>query len=233
MNSGCTVFINSVRERECCFMKKILIGIGILILFLIIPIDNLNFNTYEMSINKVAYDETFPSIAHGNTVSQQFVPQYNYIKRLEICVREVKCDVSQGYLQFCILDAEKEEVYEVKVPLTKMALPGWYTVFSDIELIAGQTYYLNIDAVGTQDDGPGLAFFTDVNTAAVEEEGQELTYAGFKVENGNLKVSFEYERSLYKIDYLAYYLFTIFVVSFFVARVSKIKRGEIGWEQHL
>ena len=113
-------------------MKKMLIGIGIVIFFLIIPVDNIKFNTYETSVNKVAYDETFPSIAHGNTVSQQFVPQYNCIKKMEICLREVKGDSSQGYLQFCILDSKKKYVYEEKIPLTEMASPGWYTIFSDI-----------------------------------------------------------------------------------------------------
>lgn len=206
-------------------MKKMLIGIGIVIFFLIIPVDNIKFNTYETSVNKVAYDETFPSIAHGNTVSQQFVPQYNCIKKLEICLREVKGDSSQGYLQFCILDSKKKYVYEEKIPLTEMASPGWYTIFSDIELLAGETYYLNIDVVDTLDDGPGLAFFTAPNAAAREEEGQVLTYAGFPVENGALKVSFEYLKPLLKFDYLTYYLFAIFIVIFLVAKVNKI-RGE-------
>ena len=225
MNFGCTASINSVTERESYFMKKIFIGVGIVLLFFIIPIEFLNFTTREISINKVAYDETFPSIAYGNTISQQFVPQYNHIKRLEICVREVNCDVSQGYLKFCILDAEKEDVYEIKIPLTEMPSPGWYTIFSDIELIAGETYYLNVDAIDVLDDGPGLAFFTAINTENREEEGQELTYAGFVVENGNLKVSFEYLKPLYKFDYLAYYLFAIFIVSFLVTKMNKIRKG--------
>lgn len=233
MNFDCTASINSVTERESYFMKKILIGVGIVLLFFTIPIEFLNLTTREISINKVAYDETFPSIAHGNTVSQQFVPQYNHIKRLEIYVREVNCDIGQGYLQFCILDAEKDHVYGAKIPLIEMPSPGWYTVFSDIELIAGETYYLTIDAVEVLDGGPGLAFFTNVNTAATEEEGQELSYAGFKVENGNLKVSFEYMKPLYKLDYLAYYLFMILIVVFLIAKVKEIRRGEIGWEQHL
>lgn len=194
-------------------MKKIVIGIGIVLFFLIIPIEYLNFTTREVSTNKVAYDKTFPSIAYGNTVSQQFVPQYDFIKRLEIYVREVKCDVSQGYLQFRILDAGKNSIYEVQVPLEKMASSGWYTVFSDIELIAGETYYLNVDAVETLDDGPGLGFFASIDTASKEEEGQKLTYAGSVMENRNLKVSFEYLKPLYKWDYLAYYLFMIFIIA--------------------
>ena len=100
-----------------------------------------------------------------------------------------------------------------------MASPGWYAVFSELELIAGETYYLTVDAMETQDDGPGLGFFTSVDTAGREEEGQELTYAGFKVENGNLKISFEYLKPLQKFDYLAYYFFVIFIV----AKILKVK----------
>lgn len=206
-------------------MKKILIGIGIISFFLIIPIEFLGFSTCEISINKIAYDETFPSIAHGNTVSQQFVPQFNYIKRLEIYVREVNCDVSQGYLQFCILDAEKETVYEEKVALTELVSPGWYTVFSDLELVGGKTYYLNIDAVDALDDGPGLGFYTVSNAEAKEEEGQMLYYGGFPIENCTLEVAFEYLKPLYKFDYLAYYLFVLFIFAFLVTKcIMKVEK---------
>ena len=202
-------------------MKKILIGMGIILFFLILPFRFINFNTNEISTNKVAYDKTLPSIAHGNTVSQQFVPQYNNIKSLKIAVREMACDISQGYLQACILDSEKNFVLEEKIPLTELASPGWRLIFSDIELIAGETYYLNLDAVDVPDGGPGLSYYTMLNAASREEEGQELTYAGSKVECGNLKINFEYLKPLDKFDYLAYYLFAIFMVSFIITNLKR------------
>lgn len=204
-------------------MKKMLIGIGIIIFFLILPFRFININTNEISTNRVAYDRTLPSVAHGNTVSQQFVPQYNNIKSLKIAIREIACDMSQGYLQACILDSEQNLVLEEKIPLTEIASFGWCSIFYDIELIAGKTYYLNIDAVDTLDDGPGLSFYTMPNAACREEEGQELTYAGTKVEAGNLKINFEYLKPLHRLDYLAYYLFTIFIVVFLATSINKIR----------
>lgn len=213
-------------------MKKILMGIGIIIFFLILPFQYINFNTSEMSTNKVAYDRSFHSIAHGNVVSQQFIPQYNYIKSLKICVREVQCDMSQGYLQSCILDSEENVIYEGALPLAELGATGWHTIFTDVELNAGQTYYLNMNIVDALDDGPKLSFYTAFNAASIEEKGQVLIYAGAPVENGVLKVSFEYLKPLYKFDYLAYYFFTIFIVIFLITNMNKI-RGEMGWEQHL
>lgn len=222
MNSNYGVSTNKIAEREDYFMKKILIGMGIVFFFLIIPFHYLNFNTNEMSTNKVAYDSSFQSIAHGNTVSQQFVPQYNHIKSLKIVIREIACDMSQGYLQACILDSGKNLVREEKIPLAEVVSTGWRSIFSEVNLIKGQTYYLNLNVVDTLDHGPGLAFYPTLIAASKEEEGQELTYAGVLVENGCLKVSFEYEKPLYKSDYLAYYLFVIFISSFFIVNIKKI-----------
>lgn len=202
-------------------MKKMLIGIGIVILFLIIPVDNIKFYNYETSVNKAAYDETFPGITHGNTVSQGFIPQYDYIKKIEIYIREVKGESRQGYWKFSILDSKKEPVYEEKISLTELASPGWYTVFSEIELMAGESYYLNIDAVDTLDAGPGLAIFTVPDAAAQEEEGQVLTYGEFPIENGTLKISFEYLKPLNRLDYLVFYLFAIFMVSFIITNLKR------------
>lgn len=205
-------------------MKKILIGIGIILFFLILPFRFINFNSNELSINGVAYDRTLPSIANGNIVSQQFVPQYNNIKSLKIAVREVTCDMSQGYLRACILDSEKNLVLEEKIPLTELPFWGEYPIFTDIELIAGKTYYLNIDIVDAIDDGPGFSFYTTFNAASEEERGQVLTYTGVPIENGSLKVTFEYLKPLHKFDYLAYYFFAIFIVGFFATRINGIKK---------
>lgn len=225
MNFSCGAYSNNITEREECFMKKMLIGIGIVILFLIFPFHYMNFNTNIMSTNKVAYDRTLSSIANECTVSQQFVPQYNYIKKLDICVREINCNLSQGYLQSRILDSEKNVIYQGELPLTELASVGWRTIFNDIELVAGKTYYLNIDTVDALDGGPGLSFYTAFNAASEEEKGQVLTHAGTPVGNGALKVSFEYLKPLYRFEYLAYYLFAIFIVSFLVTKMNKIRKG--------
>lgn len=221
-----------LQKEKNNFMKKMLIGIGIVIFFLIIPFRYVNLNTEEMSANKVAYDKTLPSIAYGCTVSQQFVPQYNQVKSLKIVIREIACDMSQGYLQACILDSEENLVLKKQIPLTEVTSTGWFSVFSDIELVAGENYYLNLDVIDVLDNGPGLAFYPSRIAAAKEEEGQELTHAGVTVENGCLKVSFEYLKPLHKFDYLAYYLFAIFIVVFGITSVNKVKERGKRWEQH-
>lgn len=218
---SCGVYINNITEREECFMKKIMIGIGIIIVFLIIPFRYIDLNTEEKSTNKVAYDKTLPSIAHGCTVSQQFVPQYNHIKSLKIAIREMACDMSQGYLQVCILDSGKDLMREEKILLSELASTGWHMILSDVDLIAGETYYLNIDAVDVLDNGPGLSFYPSLIATSKEEEGQELMHAGSVLENGCLKISFEYLKPLNKLDYLAYYLFAIFMVSFIITNLKR------------
>lgn len=201
-------------------MKKILINIGIMLiafmLFFILPLDSVALSTNKVSKNKIAFDKSFPSVAHGYTVSQQFVPQYDYIKNLKICVREINCDTSQGYIQSSILDSNQNILYQGQLPLTELTYTGWYTVLTDIELHAGETYYLNVDTINALDDGPTLSFYTELNAASTEEEGQALTYASFPVENCVFKVFFEYQIPLNKFDYFGYYLFAAFLISLFI-----------------
>lgn len=210
-------------------MKKMLIGIGIIIAFLFIPTDLINFSTEELSINKVAYDESFPSIAHGYTISQKFVPQYNHVKSLKVYVREIQCDISQGWLQCSILDSGENIICQEKLSLAEVISPGWYTIFEEVELTKGEMYYLNINTVGSLDDGPSLSFYTTLNAASKEEEGQKLFYAGFPIENCTLKVSFEYLKPLHRFEYLAYYFFAIFLLFFFSKKyIIKAENKEGG-----
>lgn len=201
-------------------MKKILIGMGVVIFFLVFPIHFININTYEISTNKVAYDTKLPSIAHGRTVSQQFVPQYDDIESISICIREMACDMSSGYLNACIGDSEENVVWKEKVPLSQLVSLGWNPIFSNIQLTAGNTYYLNVEAVDTIDDGPVLSFYTTLIAAAKEEEGQRLTYDGSPIDNSTMKIKFEYAKPLNRWDYLAYYLFAVFVTAFFITNIK-------------
>ena len=98
MNFSCGVYLNNIAEREEYFMKKILIGMGIILFFLVLPLHCLKVNTYVTSTNKVAYDRTLSSIAQGSIVSQQFVPQFSGIKKLDISFNGVKIQAADPFL---------------------------------------------------------------------------------------------------------------------------------------
>ena len=205
-------------------MKKILIGMGIVIFFLVFPIHYIKINTYETSTNKVAYDTKLPSVAYGRMVSQQFVPQYDDVESISICIREMACDMSNGYLNSCILDSEENVVWEEKIPLSQFVSLGWNPIVYNIQLTAGNTYYLNVEAVDTIDDGPVLSFYTTYIAAAKEEEGQRLTYDGAVMDNSTMKIKFEYAKPLNRWNYLPYYLFSVFVVFFLSINIkNKVK----------
>ncbi len=200
-------------------MKKLLTLIGLLLsvaFFLLIPTTTIKADV--RSQNEIAYDKSFPSIAHGFTVSQQFIPQYSHIENLNICIRELKCDTSQGYLLANILDSTQNTVYQNKLSLSEITGTGWQTVLSDIKLKENETYYLTLDAVDVIDDGPTISYYTENNAANKEEVEQTMTYAGSIVTNGVLKTAFEYVVPLSKADYLAYYFFFILVIAIVISR---------------
>ncbi len=201
-------------------MKKILTLIGLLAtiaFFYAVPTQSIK--TSVLSENAVAYDQPFPSIAHGFTLSQQFIPQYDYIDSINIYIRELNCDINQGYVSACILDENQAILYRNRIALSELNSYGWQIILSNLTLSAGETYYLTLDAVDTIDNGPTIAFYTETNAASKEELEQVLTYATFPVENASLKLSFEYKVPLNKFDYLGYYLFALFLLTFICSRL--------------
>lgn len=197
-------------------MKKIIITlIGIIttiVLFLFVPISSIQ--TSILSNNAIAYDQPFPSIAHGFTLSQPFVAQYDYIDSLKIYIREMNCDTKQGYLLACILDDKQTTIYQNKLALSEITNFGWQTILSDLNLSSDKVYYLTLNTIDALDDGPTIAFYTDIHAASKEELNQTLTYATFPVENASLKLSFEYKVPISKFDSLCYYIFMVFIITF-------------------
>ncbi|MDE7478776.1 MAG: hypothetical protein K2M91_12675, partial [Lachnospiraceae bacterium] len=61
--------------------------------------------TTVLSTNQVAYEQPVPSVAHGYVLSQQFIPQYDDMKRIEVYINALNCDKAQGFLHVQILDA--------------------------------------------------------------------------------------------------------------------------------
>ena len=53
--------------------------------------------------------------------------------------------------------------------------------------------------------------------------GQEMMYNGAKIDGGVLKMYFEYNVPVTKLDYVVYYFFVIFIVGFAVTRIKKAK----------
>ncbi len=203
-------------------MKKLLILIGLLatiVFFYAVPTQSIK--TSVLSENAIAYDQPFPSIAHGFTLSQQFIPQYDYIDSINIYIRELNCDSNQGYVSACILDENQAILYQNRIALNELNSYGWQIILSNLTLSADETYYLTLDAVDTIDDGPTIAFYTETNAASKEELEQVLTYATFPVENASLKLSFEYKVPLNKFEFLSYYIFFIFIITFICSNLYK------------
>ena len=208
-------------------MKKTAINVGIVAvilgILLLIPTDILPVTRVLFSQNKIAYDTALPSIAGGRVVSQKFVPQFDSVESIKICVRGMNCDMSQGYVLASIYDAEDNFVCEEKLPLSEITSFGWHRVINEIKLNAGETYRIDVEVVEGYDDGPNISYYNVPNVACIEQDGQEMTYNGATIDGGVLKMYFEYNVPVTKLDYVVYYFFVIFIVGFAVTRIKKAK----------
>lgn len=205
-------------------MKKNIIIIWILAtiaFFCIVPLDFIRNTT--ISDNQVSYEQPIPSISHGYQLSQAFTPQHDYIESIQIYVNTLECSKAQGSLTARILDSSHNAVYEETTNLSELPDYGCQEIIKNISLNAGDTYYLTLDAVDTIDDGPVILFYPTEIAASKEEENQQLTYAGFPIENSVLKITFQYGVPLCKADYIAYYLFISLLTAIIISKIHPVK----------
>lgn len=175
-----------------------------------------------LSENRVAYDQPIPGIAHGYAISQQFVPQYDHVEGIEIYINTLSCDVSQGSLRVNILDAGRVCVYEGHIELQTLPAYGMTEIAQEIQLQAGSTYFLEMEAVDTVDAGPAVSFYPTSTAACTEEAGMTLAYGGLSLEDSVLRVAFRYSVPPAVGDKIVYCLFLIFVCCFLVEKGSRV-----------
>lgn len=212
-------------------MIAIIWGAVTVAFFCIVPVAAIR-NTV-ISENQIAYEKAILSIAYNYQVSQPFIPQYDYIEQIEICVNTSECDKSQGYLMVCILDSSSVKLYESTVSLADMPNYGWISVISNIQLKAGEQYYLTLDAVDTIDNGPAISFYPESVAASEEEKDQILSYVDVPIGQAVLKARFQYGVELSKTDYIAYYLFLSFAVFMIFSRFSLRKEYKHDFSNRL
>lgn len=219
--------MNCLMERHIRKMKKLTVivwAIMTLVFFCIIQM--VIIRKPIISGNQVSYEKMILSVAYGYQVSQSFVPQYDYVEQIEIFVNALECDKSQGSLVASIFDSEKTQIYKNEVSLDEMPDYGGVTIAMDASLQSGEVYYLTLEAVGTMDNGPAIAFYPTSIAASEEEKEQILTYVDVPVGQSVLKVRFQYGAELPKTDYVVYYLFLSFVTFMILSKFPFWKREE-------
>lgn len=172
------------------------------------------------SENQIAYEQTIPSVAHGYVLSQQFIPQYDGLERIEIYINALNCDRTQGYMHVQILDAESESVYENTISLQELPTYGMTAIAEDVKLHSGNGYCLMIEAVDTVDDGPVISFYPTVSAASKEENGFVLSYNRVPLEGSVLRVSFYYSVPLSPVNDMVYCLFIVYMIFFASSKIS-------------
>lgn len=212
-------------------MIAIIWGAVTVAFFCIVPVAAIR-NTV-ISENYVSYDQAIPSVAHGYQLAQQFVPQFDDMEHIDIYVNTLECNKHNGYLLGELRDSDQIPIYKKRIALSDLPDYGWVSIVSNIDLQAGETYYLLLDAMETTDGGPKISFYASEVAASEEEKGQKLTYATFPLENSVLRARFQYSVELSKTDYIVYYLFLSFAAFMIFSRFSLRKEYKHDFSNRL
>lgn len=193
-------------------IKSLVLTAAVLVLFLCTAPRFIR--TTIASENKVSYEQTIPSVAHGYILSQQFLPQYDMIERIELYINTLSCQKTQGYLHVRISDSHADTLYEHDIPLSELPAYGMTPIAENVRLTAQNTYTLSIEAVDTVDGGPVISFYPTLIAANPEESSFLLSYAGLPLENSVLRASFYYSVPLAPVNDVPYCLFIVFIAAF-------------------
>lgn len=159
------------------------------------------------------------SIGKNQGINQAFIPQYDYLKVINIGVDTFMCDVSSGALLVKIQDAYNEVLYTKSIPLSELPEYGWQEVAVDLSLKAGETYYLSLTAEGIVDEGPRITLH-DINLSDVTEvEGQLMRNEGKSVKDSALQMKFSYDVPISGKAYVPYYILTIVAAVYLFTKI--------------
>lgn len=165
----------------------------------------------KLSENGVSYDQPIPTIAHGAGLTQQFVPQHDYMEYIEVYVNALECDKSQGVLSVQLLDAGQNLIAGNTIALGDLPDYGKVRILENVTVKAGTVYCLTLNAADTADSGPSISFYPDSVAASTEETGYSLTYGGVPFESAVLRMTIGYSVPVKWFEYGVYLVFLTFV----------------------
>lgn len=200
-------------------IKYVLLVLFTLIFLLIIPLRGI-YRT-EVSSNKPGHEMPIPSMSYGYQIAQELCPLNDYIDSLLLYIKSLNCETNQGYLSIHLLDSNLTSVYENNIPLSELPTYGWFEAVSDVEVVARNTYYLTVETIDAVDDGPVISYFRGDNAESCEEEGGQLTYAYLPLDECTLKLRIIYNVGLSRYEYVVYYVFILFIISFVYKKLSR------------
>lgn len=159
-----------------------------------------------------AYEQKVDSVAFGFKLEQKFMPQYEKLDAVRVHIDAAGCAKDVGALQVRILDEKGEEVFMTELPIADLPQYGWVEVPVQIQMTPGRPGTLILESVGCVDNGPKISFLDARLAAATEQQGFSLVYAGMDVEHSALQAAFVYAVPIECYEYLAYYMFGLFLM---------------------
>lgn len=160
----------------------------------------------------VAYEQKVDSVAFGYRLEQIFEARYEYLDTVKIHIDAAGCAREQGALQVSILNENQAQVFLTEIPVADLPQYGWVEVPVHVRLTPGQGSTLILESVDCVDNGPRISFVDSRLAAAAEQQGFHLVYAGMDVEHSALQASFIYAVPIAVYEYLAYYVFGLFLI---------------------
>lgn len=186
-------------------MKSILKYVSVMFVLMIAGIacarwiPDLNLEEKITVDDQVDYNQEFIDLKQGMLVSQAFVPGYEHIESIKVYIDITFCDKANEDIEIAIEDRMEKQVYQRSISRQDMKDCGWQEAVSDVDLKAGEIYYLKVSSDDTTDNPPKLAI-TDA---------------------GKMCTQIVYAEGLGKEDYTAYYLLVILLTGIILAHIFK------------
>lgn len=149
--------------------------------------------------NEVNSEQAFLEVGQGMLVRQAFVPEYDEIDTLQVCLDTFLLNKQNRNLSVSVLDRNESRIYSTKIPGRALKAYGWQEMVSRLALTKGEVYYLEL-----------------------KNEAETQGNIRFAVtEKGNICFEIVYREPLGQEGYIPYYLLVILLALILLVHILK------------
>lgn len=208
------------------FIKYIIGFITLALILLVWPYGIIKSDTTSRSI---AEDEkSTGNITWDMPVIQEFVPQYDFIKSIEISLDRNNGESVRGRFYFKVFDSNLELVKTYEMNIVDLEDNSFTEMPLNIFVESGQTYYFRIEVKYEGEIPPRLRYRTLSGAGPVEN--RTFYYGNDVMEDASASVRYNYKQDLRVSQILAYDSFLVLAALYLLSCLRKKYAGKLDTE---
>lgn len=215
-----------MRKKQLTLEKFIIYIIGFIALVLMLLIWPYGIIKSDTTSRSIAEDDrSTGAITWDMPVIQEFVPQHDFIKSIEISLDRNQGESVRGRFYFKVFDRNLELVKTYEMNIVDLEDKSYTEMPLNVFVESGQTYYFRIEVKHEGDIPPKLCYRT--LSGAGPMENRTFYYGSQVLEDASASVRYNYKQDLRVSQILVYDSFILLAALFLYSVLKKKYSGRL------